>query len=80
MAKTETAKATPKKAGKYSTAINAVKELSFDERSRLLKELNNAHAEDLNQRSIGQEPDGKSYDGVEDRISEAEKQDEGTTD
>lgn len=80
MATKETAKATPKKAGKYSNAINAVKELSFDERSLLMKELNNAHAEDLNQRSIGQEPDGKSYDGVEDRISEAEKTDERTTD
>lgn len=80
MAKTETAKATPKKAGKYSNVINAVKELSFDERSLLMKELNNAHAEDLNQHSIGQEPDGKSYEGVEDRISEAEKTDEWTTD
>lgn len=76
MAKETETKATSKKAGKFTAAINAVKELDYDDRGKLIKALNEAHAEDLNQNSLGQAPEGKGYDSIEDNLAET---DEGNT-
>lgn len=73
MKTTTKAKATPKKAGTFTAAINAIKALSYEDRKRLIEEVNKAHGADNEQFSLGQSPDGAGYMTMEDSLSSTEE-------